>query len=196
MDRAGSSASDQTIVALTSGLARGDEEAFRKFHAAYFDRLLRYLFVVARGDEEAAREALQEIMTRLVRHARRFDSDEVFWSWLTVLARSAVIDAGRKRQRYWRLLKQYTLFWRADTNESPNARDTEAYLTALLDDELQSLAAVDRALVEGKYLGGATMRELAAKFALSERAVESRLLRARRQLRIELLRKLKNEERF
>src|SRR5688572_15684288 len=77
------------IATLTERLAAGNEDAFRQFHAAYFDRLVRYLIVVTHGDEEAARDALQETFMRVVRHARRFDSEEAFWSWLTVLARSA-----------------------------------------------------------------------------------------------------------
>src|SRR5712671_2079636 len=86
MDKRAASGGDESILELTRRLARGDEEAFRKFHDAYFDRLLRYLFVITKGDQEAAREALQETMTRVVRYARPFDSEEVFWSWLTVLA--------------------------------------------------------------------------------------------------------------
>ena len=58
---------------LTSGLVAGDEEAFRKFHADYFDRLFRYHLVVARGNEEMAREALQETFTRVARKPRQFD---------------------------------------------------------------------------------------------------------------------------
>src|SRR5438034_3100709 len=107
MDKPAGKADEKEIRELTSGLAVGDEEAFREFHAAYFGRLLRYLFVVTHGDEQAAHDALQETMTRVVRYARRFDSEEAFWSWLTVLARSAVSDAGRKRSRYWRLIKDY-----------------------------------------------------------------------------------------
>jgi RNA polymerase sigma factor (sigma-70 family) len=194
MDRAASRAPDQAVRHLTSGLAAGDEEAFRQFHAAYFDRLLRYLFVATHGDEEAAHDALQETMMRVVRYARRFDSEQVFWGWLTVLARSAVIDAGRKRQRYWRLIKEYALFWIGRRADAPDEHDSEGYLLSALQDSLHILSPVDRQLIEGKYLSGASMRDLGAQFQLTERAVESRLLRARRQLRVELLNKLKNEK--
>ena len=40
-------------------MAAGDEEAFREFHAHYFDRLYRFLLVVARGQEHEAQEALK-----------------------------------------------------------------------------------------------------------------------------------------
>jgi RNA polymerase sigma-70 factor (ECF subfamily) len=175
-------------------LAQGDEEAFREFHAAYFDRLLRYLFVVARGDEEAARDALQETFTRVARHARPFDAEEKFWSWLTVLARSAATDGGRKRRSYWRLLTNYALSWMPSQTAENETEEADEHLQTLLLEGLGELRGEDRALIEGKYLRGASVRELAAQSNLTEKAVESRLARARRQLRKQLFQRLKNEE--
>lgn len=179
---------------LTAALAAGDEEAFREFHAAYFDRLFRYLIVVTRGDEEAARDALQETFTRVVRYARRFDCEEKFWSWLTVLARSAAADGGRKRRSYWRLLTSYAFAWMIFQPAQAEGDDADDHLHTLLLEELKDLSAEDRALVEGKYLRGASVRELAVQSKLTEKAVESRLSRARRQLRENLFERLKNEE--
>jgi RNA polymerase sigma-70 factor (ECF subfamily) len=177
---------------LTLGLAAGDEGAFRQFHAEYFDRLLRYQLVVARGDEEQAREVLQETFTRVARHARRFDEAEAFWSWLTVLARSAAVDGGRRRSRYWALLKNYALSWWRP--KLAPATDADARLHEHLDTALAAMAADDRALLEAKYFAGASVRELAAQNGLTEKAVESRLLRLRRQLRETILHSLHHEE--
>lgn len=180
------------IRRLTSGLAAGEEAAFREFHDAYFDRLLRYLLVVTRGDEEAARDALQETFVRVVRHARRFDSGEAFWSWLTVLARSAATDLARKRNRYWRLLTSYAAAWGPAFSAEAQDDGDEA-LQAMLQHGLAGLGAEDRVLIEGKYLRRMSVRDLAAQSGLTERAVESRLVRARRELREQLLTHLKNE---
>ena len=182
------------IGSLTERLAAGNEDAFRQFHGAYFDRLLRYLIVVTRGNEDAARDALQETFMRVVRHARRFASEDAVWSWLTVLARSAAVDGGRRRQRYWQTLRNYarSIF---GSNAVPDSNDDfEEHLLALALEELSELGAEDRELVEGKYLRGASVRELAATFGLSEKAVESRLGRARRLLRERVLKGLKHEE--
>jgi RNA polymerase sigma factor (sigma-70 family) len=179
---------------LTVALAARDEEAFREFHSGYFDRLHRYLLVVTRGDEEAARDALQETFTRVARHARPFDAEEKFWSWLTVLARSAAADAGRKRRSYWRLLTNYALSWMPSQAAGNESEEADEHLQALLLEGLSELRGDDRALIEGKYLRGASVRELAAQSNLTEKAVESRLARARRQLREQLFRRLKNEE--
>ena len=87
------------VEALTRRLTRGDEAAYRVFYEAYFDRLSRYLLVVTGGDDDAVREALQGTLVRLVRYSRVFSDEAVFWSWLTVLARSALSDDKRKRRR-------------------------------------------------------------------------------------------------
>jgi RNA polymerase sigma-70 factor (ECF subfamily) len=195
MEKCAAHAEQPSVCDLTRRLAAGNEEAFRIFHAAYFDRLLRYIFVIARGDEEAAREALQETMTRVVRYARPFDSAEAFWSWLTVLARSAVVDGGRKRQRYWKLIRSYALWWEPHNSDGCKEPESESYLHQLLIDGLGILEPIERELVRKKYLDGRTTRELALEFELTERAIESRLLRARRQLREALLMRLKNDER-
>ena len=69
-----------------------------------------------------------------------------------------------------------------------------ARFSALLVEELKQLPAEDRALVEGKYLQGTSIRELAAQLRLTDRAAESRLARIRLRLREQLLRKLKHEK--
>ena len=105
------SAPPSAIRVLTEGLTKGDEESFRTFHREYFDRLYTLLLVICRGREEEAREALQQTLIRVARYARPFDSEEVFWSWLTTLARCSARNAGRKQQRYTALLRRFALSW-------------------------------------------------------------------------------------
>jgi RNA polymerase sigma-70 factor (ECF subfamily) len=192
MEQSASPGQPSAITSLTTRMAARDEEAFREFHSLYFSRLLRYHIIIARGDEHAAHEALQETLLRVVRHARRFDDEEVFWCWLTVLARSSASDAGRKRNRYWQLLAGYarSLLHR---NEIFPPAETDRELREMLDQSITELDTETRALVEGKYLRRATVRELAAETGLTEKAVESKLLRARRELRENVLTKLRHE---
>src|SRR6266481_9794210 len=92
------------IARLTAQMARGDEAAYRTFYQLYFARLLRYLLVLTGGREDTAREALQNAFLRVVRHIRVFDSENTFWSWLTVLARCSIVDEERKRKRFLAIL--------------------------------------------------------------------------------------------
>jgi RNA polymerase sigma-70 factor (ECF subfamily) len=174
------------VAALTRRMAQGDETAYRTFYEAYFDRLSRYLLVVTAGDEEAAREALQSTLLRVVRHIKVFPSDAVFWSWLTVLARSALSDQNRRRRRYLAFLDRFT--WHSRTQQAfPDDPEADARLAALLETNLGALPLDERRLVEAKYFERRSVREIAGDLSLSEKAVESRLVRIRQKLKTAIL---------
>ena len=173
---------------LTRRLAAHDEEAFREFHARYFDPLYQFLLVVARGQEDEAREALQETLLRVASRARAFDDEDAFWCWLKAVARNAARDAGRKQRRHVALLGKLSLRWRIAERQAYDG--TESRLQTMLRETLNELSSDERALVESKYLDGAATKELSSSTGLTEKAVESRLLRLRRHLRERLLKKL------
>jgi RNA polymerase sigma-70 factor (ECF subfamily) len=179
------------IAGLTARMARGEEEAFRSFQEAYFPRLLRYLFAMTRGNEDAARESLQLTALRVARHVRRFDSEAVFWSWLTVLARSAVVDEARRRKRQTSLLRRF-LQWQQIDNQ-PAQPELDTHLFVLLERSLSDLPAEERELLERKYYHGESVREIAGSLNVTEQAVDSRLVRARRRLKELLVAFLKDE---
>jgi RNA polymerase sigma-70 factor (ECF subfamily) len=180
-------AATSAVASLTRRLAAAEDDAFRQFQALYFDRLYRFLLVVARGDETQAREALQETLVRVARHARSFEGEDEFWNWLKAVGRNAARDAWRKQRRYSSLLERFT---RSRQPDSPAAIQDGA-LAVALEESVGELEPDDRLLIEGKYLEGQTVRELSVQAGLTEKAVESRLLRLRRQLREGILKKLK-----
>ncbi len=181
-------AQDASVAALTARLIAGGEAAWREFHDAYFDRLLRYLLVVCRGDEDAARESLQAALVKIVRHVRRFDCEEAWWSWLTVVARSCVIDRARRQSSYRALLERY-----AGIFSPPPDDTTPDLLPELLDDCLEALPSGESALLSAKYRDGQSVADLAAGFSCSEKAMESRLARLRRRVKSQLLKRLRDE---
>ena len=180
------------MAALTRRMVAGDELAYRSFYDAYFNRLSRYLLVVTAGDEDAAGEALQSALVRVVRHIKVFGSDTVFWSWLTVLARSALSDHARKRRRYLVFLDRFT--WHTRTEQlAPDNPEADSKLAALLETSLAALPFEERRLLEAKYFAHRSVREVAQELDLSEKAIESRLVRIRRKLKAAILEGLKRE---
>jgi RNA polymerase sigma-70 factor (ECF subfamily) len=169
-------------------LAAGEEAAFGEFHERYFDRLYQFLLVVACGNEQEAQEALQQTLLRVLRYARVFQSEEAFWDWLKVLARSAARDAGRKQQRYLALLKNFSLRWQS--HHSQVVADEDDVMRTALEESLNELNRNDRQLIEDKYVLGSTVKELSAAAGATEKSVESRLVRLRRELRQRVLKKL------
>jgi RNA polymerase sigma factor (sigma-70 family) len=177
---------------LTRRLEAGDEAAWQDFHAAYAPRLQRYLLVVCRGDEQAAADARQQAFLRAVRHLRTCNTESELWGWLTLLARSAASDVRKRERRYVGFLKRW-LHHRSETPCEPS--DAEDQLETALAAELAALPDAERILLEQKYLEGGTVCELAAALGTTEKAVESRLTRARQNLKSALLTRLQNENR-
>jgi len=176
------------IGRLTALMAKGSEPAWVEFHERYFSRLLRYLGVLHRGDEEAARESLQQTYLRIVKHVRRFDEEEIFWSWLTRVARTVVIDASRKSKRYSGLLEKL-----AHIVEIENLEPAEpGELTLALEDCLDKCRPTDRGLLERKYVEQWTYSDLAVDLKTTPKAIESRLARLRSILKQCILERLRH----
>jgi RNA polymerase sigma-70 factor (ECF subfamily) len=182
-------ATSPTLV-LTQALVEGDEAAWRDFHATYAPRLMRYLLVVCQGREENAREALQQTFIRAVRHIRPCPTEAELWGWLTLLARCAAADLGRRERRYLGFLARWLP---PQPDPLPALPNPEQQLQEALAAELAALPPTERELLERKYFGGDAVRELAATLGTSEKAVESRLTRARQRLKTAILNRLSHE---
>jgi RNA polymerase sigma-70 factor, ECF subfamily len=170
------------IARLTSEMARGGEDAFREFYDRYFNRLLGYLLVLTRGREDLAREALQAAMLRVVKHIKGFNREDAFWSWLTVLARTALVDQERRRSRYDAVLERFV-------HESPER--VETHLMECLKQSMAALPPDELILIERKYFDGESVAQIAASLNVSQKAVESRLGRIRQKLKQQTLELLK-----
>jgi RNA polymerase sigma-70 factor, ECF subfamily len=175
--------------ALSTALRRGDEAAWREFHGVYYPRIFRWLLALAHGDEESAAEAAHLAFLRAVRRIPDIAAPEELWRWLTRLARCAYIDEWRRRKSRGSLLRRWL-----DHSEPPALPPPEADPLALLDECLATLTTDDRLLLEEKYFAQQPVRALAADRDLPEKALESRLTRARERLRAALNHRLRHAD--
>lgn len=181
-------------IAFTRRLVAGDEAGYRDFHQQYSGRLFRYLWVVARGDEQSARDALQETLRRVIRHMRIFSDETVFWSWLTVIARSSLWDEKRRTRRYLGFLDRFKRHAEVEVEaDSLPGAAAQQWLSDTLAEQLTLLPAEDRDLMERKYLEQQNVREIAASLGVTEKTIESRLTRLRAKLKTALLTCLNHE---
>jgi len=175
---------------LTTGLARGEDAAWSRFHGDYGPGMFRQILAAAWGDYDLANEALQQAYLRIARHARPCESPPMFASWLRLVAHSALSDCRRRRRAFWSLLQRRGAEGEAD----PTSTAAENRLFAALDAVLSAIHPDDRALLEAKYFSNRDVRAIAAELALSPKATESRLTRARTEVRQRLLAVLKRHE--
>lgn len=188
----GSKPDTPALRLLTVGLARGDDSAWDQFHRDYGPLLYRQLLAATCANHALASDALQQTYLRIARHARPCDSEPMFIAWLRTVARTALSDCRRREHSFWRLRQRR----HADPSDDAARTDglNEEQLQAALDTALAQLEADTRALLEAKYLRGLGVRELAEQLSLSPKAVESRLTRARAELRTKLLASLPRHE--
>ena len=177
---------------LTTGLARGNDAAWFQFHRDYGPEIFRRLLAATRGDHDLASEALQQTYLRIARYARPCDIAPMFASWLRVVANSALNDCRRRRHTFWDLLRRNHEATASDAELSTDANDD--MFSGALDHALAQLTEADRALLEQKYFQGDDVRTLATRLDVTPKAVESRLTRARAELRRLLVASLKHHE--
>ncbi len=178
------------LLALTTGLARGDDACWARFHREFGPGIFRQLLAATRGDHDLASEALQQTYLRVAKHARPVEAAPMFAAWLRLVARSALSDCRRRRQSFWSLLRRRS----EDPSDLGDTAESETKLQLALEVALGQLDADDRALLEAKYLSGLEVRRIAETLALTPKAVESRLTRARAELRRRLLATLSRHE--
>src|SRR5437588_7239548 len=86
--------SDAILKSLKTG---GSEDSMRTLYRTYGPELYGFA-VSALGDRGQAEELVQEVFTRVWRHAESFDPERAsFRTWLYGIARNAIIDLKRRQ---------------------------------------------------------------------------------------------------
>lgn len=182
-------ASSAELRRLTEAMARGEDGAWSEFNRTYGPAIFRQLLALTRGDHALAQDALQQTYLRVARHVRPCMAEAMFRTWLRTVARTALSDCWRRRRSFTDLLFRK---WQEPPELADPAGDDA--LMEKLDHALTRLDAADRVLLESKYFSGLGVRALAEQLAITPKAVESRLTRARDALRRELLATLQRHE--
>lgn len=177
-----SPAEASSLRQLTIALARGDDAAWMEFHRIYGPGIFRSLLGATRGNHDLASEALQLTYLRIARHARPCEIEGQFIAWTRLVARSALNDCFRRQRSFHGLLQRPAEEICTDADPL-----TDEHSLRALDQALSQLADDDRLLLESKYFLGRKVKALAAEMKISPKAVESRLTRARAELRRHLL---------
>lgn len=177
--------SDGELAALTLA---GRQDAFAEIMRRHQDPIFRLIRGYV-GSQDEALDLVQECFTSAFKALDRFDRDRPIRAWLSRIAINKCRDWGRRRA-VRRLLFPFS----ADqtpievADPSPSADETVADR-----EELgilrAAIAALPRSLKEPlvlRTIEGLSQSETAAVLAITEKAVESRLYRARR--RLEMLR--------
>lgn len=182
--------------ALLSAAQSGDAVAFGELSGRYSRRILYRLYRML-GTWEEAEDVLQESLLRAFVHLPRFQARSSFSIWMTRIAINAALMALRKR----RLAAETSLdraeeegdsWWAfdiADNSIGPEAAYAAKQSREILQKVIRHLSRRDRNVVELYYIQELSLNEVADSLGISPAAAKSRLLRARRALRMFLTRR-------
>jgi len=174
-------------------LTAGHDAAFNELMERHATKLFNYLIRCLQNEEDAA-DAAQEAFVRVYQHRAKFDASQKFTTWLYAIATNLVKDRYRYRTRH----PQMSLEAENDQTDA----DLGARLAHPDSTPRESLETTER-LVAIRNAVAALPEELRVPLILAEyedrsqaeiteildcsvKAVETRIYRARKQLRVSL----------
>jgi RNA polymerase sigma-70 factor (ECF subfamily) len=185
--------SDDEDRLLVEQVKAGDHDAFDVLFQRYFSTVYRQAIRLA-GNREEAEEVVQEVFLTLYEKAHTFRGAAAFSTWLYRVTANAALTKLRRRKKGEDLsLDEYLPGFREDghhlvrpvvdwSNELEE-RVVSEERQRLIQQALDQLALVDKAVVVLSDLEGLSDREIGSTLGLSVPAVKARLHRSRLFLR-------------
>jgi RNA polymerase sigma-70 factor (ECF subfamily) len=158
------------------------EETMRSLYRTYGGELYGFALNCL-GDRGLAEEVVQDVFTRVWRHADSFDPERAsFRTWIYGIARNAIIDLERRRS------VRFGLAPREDDRDEVSTDDSieRALLGWQVSAALTRLTPEHRQVIRLAHFQGMRLREIADLTGLPLGTVKSRVSYALRGLRLAL----------
>lgn len=143
---------------------------------------------IARGilrDDAAVEECVSRVWLRAVERLGDYDPERgAVSTWLSMLCRSTALDCLRARRREGDVCAATLSEELADSAPGPEEELIRSERAEKLRDALAELNEADRRLFYRKYYYLQSTAQLAAELGTTERAVEGRLYRIKKKLRV------------
>lgn len=152
------------------------EQQWLKIYRDTVHPLYGYLARRTGGNRELTEDIVQESYLRALDNWNRKDAPDSPLAWLKRVARNILVDYLRRRK--WD--RQVDL----NLQSNPGQKTSEDSIRSLeVFSAISSLGRKKAKILETFYYEGMSVREIASEMAISERAVEGHLRRARRSLK-------------
>ena len=163
-------------------LHRKDAAAIRHLSEALLPSVWRFVYFRVKGDRHLAEDIVSETVLALIKAVAVSDADVLCPSaWLRSVANHKIQDHYRAVARVQHLIDQAAAV--TGTNEpiqpACEAEEQRVAVRKVMDD----LPEPQRLALEWKYVDHMSVQEIAVRMALTDKAVESILYRARREFR-------------
>lgn len=180
------------------GALRGEAGAIQELMGAVMQPLFSFCLYRVGRNQHLCEEVVQETMMRALRELDHYQPERAsnnIFPWLTGLARNEIQrilgreQPGISLQALWaRMDKELTAIY-AKLESEPFGDDLlqKEETRELVNATMSQLPSHYREALEGKYVDGKSIRELAGTWHITEKAAESQLTRARNAFRAAFL---------
>ena len=144
-------------------------------------------FVAKKVDDEGViEEIVQDVLYAAIKSEQSFEGRSSEFSWICSIAQHKIIDYYRKKKIKTILFSANPVFEDiADRALTPERDVLKNELKAEIKKTLRELGEGYEKILRLKYVDGLKVTEIAKQFKISVKAVESRLIRAKKQFRLE-----------
>jgi RNA polymerase sigma-70 factor (ECF subfamily) len=161
---------------------------------SYRSRLLRLAYRIT-GNQEDAEDAVQETLYRAMTRAHQFQGQSHFTTWLTRIAINQALTCLRKRRRdrttsldeYATTDEDTPRYELRDVRPTPDLSLFAHESTLLLERCIARLPSMYRQIIKLYYIDELSIAEIRETLSLTEPTTKSRLVRARRMLRTQMV---------
>jgi RNA polymerase sigma-70 factor, ECF subfamily len=176
---------------LVVRMLAGDEDGFEEFFDRFFPAVYRFAVARLRGDADAAEDVVQATLCRAIDKLHTYRGEAALLTWLCTLCRHEIADhwEGRRMRPSTSLVEDSPDVraaldsLAAVDSDRPDVALDRGELSRLVQVTLDSLPGRYGDALEWKYLHGLSVNEVAGRLAVSPKAAESLLTRARAAFR-------------
>jgi len=181
-----------TDLAVARRILSGDQVAFRSLFDRFFPRLYRFVLARLDGDHDAARDVVQQTFCRGIERLDSYRGEAALYTWFYQVCRNTLLDYGRHTRRELRVIVRLedlpdvravleTLA--APLSEQPETGVWRSEVSRLVQATVDALPERYGEILEWKYVDGQSVRHIAGRLGVSDKAAESLLTRAREAFR-------------
>jgi RNA polymerase sigma-70 factor (ECF subfamily) len=170
----------------------GDQAELRSLFDRFFPRLYRFALARLDGDHDAARDVVQQAFCRGIEHLDSYRGEAALYTWFYQVCRNTLLDHVRRTRRELRLIvpledlpdvRAVLETLSGPITDQPETGVWRADMGRLVQATVDALPERYGEVLEWKYVDGQSVKSIAARLGVSDKATESLLSRAREAFR-------------
>jgi RNA polymerase sigma-70 factor (ECF subfamily) len=179
-----------------SRLRKRETEAFTILYEESETMLYNYVLYRVSGNKNLAEGILSDIFCDAIAYCSSLTPLHNVTAWLLRIAKSKIADHFRKQAKHkkWKSRQAVeTVAASKGHGKDPQTRLLEQEHSLLVQTAFTRLTAMERDLLQKKYVKQMSIKQLGMHYGKSEKSIESLLYRARKELK-KRLKQLENEQ--